>query len=167
MSVLVTGGTGFIGSYVVLDLLERGEVPILFDVRSPEDVPSLRGRGLPWIQGDVRDRDAIGAVVGDPGVRAVIHLAAILQFGCRQDPVQGTEVNILGLLNVLEGARRRGVKRVVTASSAAVYGPFPGRGRGSMDISRARRELGYQPRYSLRDGLREVMKWQRRRGGLA
>ena len=55
-------------------------------------------------------------------IEGVVHLAAILQFGCEQDPVRAIDVNVNGTVAVLQAAKRTGVKRIVHASSIAAYG---------------------------------------------
>ena len=60
------------------------------------------------------------------GCDAIIHLAGILTPDCRSDPIRGAKINLIGTLNVFETARKRGIKRIVYTSSAAVYGPTDG-----------------------------------------
>jgi nucleoside-diphosphate-sugar epimerase len=74
------------------------------------------------VRGDVTDRDALGRVVREHGIRRIVHLAAWQVPLCRQDPVRGASVNVVGTANVFEAARAGRVERVVYASSAAVFG---------------------------------------------
>jgi UDP-glucose 4-epimerase len=122
---LVTGGAGFIGSNLVRALDARGTRVVVLDslvsgYRSNLDAcPSVR-----FIDGDVRDRAAVDAALGRPGeIDVVFHLAA--SVGNKRsidDPVFDAQVNVLGTVNVLESARRAGVRKVVTSSSAGIFG---------------------------------------------
>lgn len=120
--VLVTGGTGFIGSYVLMELFQRGEEPVVFDLEPPSVVAKNFRDRLIWIEGDIRDKCQVDALISKYKPEVIINLAGLLQYGCMENPRLAVEVNVLGLTNVLDGAVRYGAKRVVTASSAAVYG---------------------------------------------
>jgi len=76
------------------------------------------------VRGDITDRESLGRVVRDHGIRRVIHLAAWQVPLCRQDPPRGAAINVVGTANVFEVARAAAgqVERVVYASSAAVFG---------------------------------------------
>lgn len=120
---LVTGGAGFVGSHVVEALVGRGDsVRVLDDLStgSPENIRHLRER-VELIQGGVEKPPDIERAVRD--VDAVVHLAAISSVAKSvADPLRTDIVNIHGTLRVLLAARDAGVKRVVFASSSAVYG---------------------------------------------
>jgi nucleoside-diphosphate-sugar epimerase len=120
MRALVTGGAGFIGSAVVRALIARGDdVRVLdnFATSGREDAPA----GADLFEADIRDLESIAPAFKDRDV--VFHLAAIPRVGRSvEDPVLVTECNVLGTLNVLMGAERAGVRRVVYASSSSVYG---------------------------------------------
>jgi UDP-glucose 4-epimerase len=120
--VLVSGGAGFIGSHVVRAYLAAGdEVTVLDDLSSGrvENLPA----GVPLVRVDVRAPEA-RALVATGGFAVLNHHAA--QMDVRrsvEDPMYDAQVNVLGLLNLLEGARAGGVRRVVFASSGGtVYG---------------------------------------------
>src|SRR3990172_3125750 len=120
--VLVTGGAGFIGSHVAETYLAAGnEVTVLDDLSSGrrESVPT----GAQFVQADVRSPEA-RQLVARGGFGVLNHQAA--QIDVRRsvaDPVFDAQVNLIGLLNLLEGARAGGVRRVVLASSGGtVYG---------------------------------------------
>ncbi len=128
--VLITGATGFIGSWIVKQFIERGEQPWVYDL----DVEPRRLRVLldedqlsrvHFIRGDILSFDDLERAVADHGVTHIIHLAALQVPACAANPLLGARVNVIGTLNVFEIARRRRdtVRRVVYASSAAVYGP--------------------------------------------
>ncbi|MCB1653054.1 MAG: NAD-dependent epimerase/dehydratase family protein [Pseudomonadales bacterium] len=121
--VLVTGGAGFIGSNLVDALLAKGHaVRILDDMSTgkrcnlPMDNPKVE-----LIEGDVADAALVARVMA--GCSAVVHLAAVASVQASvDDPVRTHQSNFIGTLNVCEAMRESGVKRVVFASSAAVYG---------------------------------------------
>lgn len=122
---LVTGGAGFIGSNLVAALAGRGE-----GVRALDNLVTGRWSNLEGIEGverltaDVRDADAVKRAC--EGVEVVFHEAALCSVpGSLEDPVEYDRVNVGGTVTVLEAARRAGVRRVVFATSAAVYGDDP------------------------------------------
>jgi UDP-glucose 4-epimerase len=117
-SVLVTGGTGFIGSHLVRELAPENEVTVL-DL-SPADGSTELPETVRFVEGDVRDEEAL-ARAGE-GVDLIYHLAANVSVERSvEEPVWSHSVNVGGTLEVLEFAREVGA-RVVFASSAAVYG---------------------------------------------
>lgn len=123
--ILVTGGAGFIGSYLVDRLLEEGyEVKVIDDLSygSMENLASHEGdKNLHFIKGDIRNfADAKKAV---ENVDVVFHEAGLVGIIFSvQNPVLTHEANVTGTLNLLKAASELGVKRFVFASSAAVYG---------------------------------------------
>ncbi|MBI4589727.1 MAG: NAD-dependent epimerase/dehydratase family protein [Candidatus Rokubacteria bacterium] len=130
MATLVTGAFGCIGSWVVRRLLATGEIPVVYDLgdnpwRMKMIVGPERLRDVPLIKGDIADRDHLARVVGEHHITRIIHLAAWQVPLCRQDPVGGARVNVVGTATVFETARayKGQVTRVVYFSSAAVFGP--------------------------------------------
>jgi UDP-glucose 4-epimerase len=114
-SVLVTGGSGFIGSHVVDQLLAAGHRPRIFDVR-----PSAHHPGVDAVQGDLDDLDRLCAALR--GCDAVIHLAASADVNeVFADPVDAERRNVRGTMHVLEAARRCKLGRVVYASTIWTY----------------------------------------------
>jgi len=122
MRILVTGATGFIGSYIVKELSERGENIVVFDIQPPPVSMAKFTENATWIQGDIRNENEVEKVVSENRPEVIINMAGLLLFGCMENPRRAVEVNVLGLSNVLEASRKHGVRRIVTASSAAVYG---------------------------------------------
>ncbi len=125
-TVLVTGGAGFIGSHLVERLVAEGfAVRVLDDLSrgSTANLAAVRGR-VDFQKGDIRDRAALRAAVS--GCTRVFHLAAVVSVPQTiRDPEGSAAVNETGSLHVLEAAREAGVRRLVFASSSAVYGDDP------------------------------------------
>jgi UDP-glucose 4-epimerase len=124
--ILVTGGTGFIGSWSALALWNAGWTVAIFDRRDDDTMLSRIGernwhRSLTRITGDIRDPDTVHHAVKTFEPSVILHLAATLIPACHADPSNGARVNVVGLVNVFEAARARGVERIVYASSAAAH----------------------------------------------
>jgi UDP-glucose 4-epimerase len=121
--VLITGGAGFIGSHAAEALLSAGErVRVLddFSTGRPENLAGISG-ALEVVEGDVRDPETVTAAMR--GCDRVLHLAAIASVTRSfADPATTEAVNVGGTANVLAAARDGGARRVVLASSCAVYG---------------------------------------------
>lgn len=121
--VLITGGAGFIGSHLTDALLAKG-----YAVRILDDLSTGKRSNLPLhnprvelIEGDVADAELVARAA--VGCQAVAHLAAVASVQASvDDPVKTHQSNFIGTLNVCEAMRQAGIKRVVFASSAAVYG---------------------------------------------
>jgi nucleoside-diphosphate-sugar epimerase len=120
---LVTGGAGFIGSHIVEELVRRGERVRVLDNLSTgrrENLAQVSSR-IEMIEGDIRDADSTRRAMD--GVDYALHEAAIVSVPqSMDDPVTTHDVNVTGTLNVMMAAREARVKRVVLASSCAVYG---------------------------------------------
>lgn len=120
--VLITGGAGFIGSALSSHLQQEGyEVHVLdnlsFGLRHLAAVPDERFHKV-----DIRDRDGVIHALAAVAPERVLHLAAVHFIPyCNQHPVEASEINILGTINVLDACEQAGVKQVFVASTAAVY----------------------------------------------
>ncbi len=133
MNFLVTGGAGFIGSHVCEHLLREGHAVWAFDDLNDFYAPQLKRGNLREVQslakpfefvfGDLTDPHAVGELFESVKFDQVIHLAA--RAGVRpslQQPALYQRVNVEGTVNILEAARRTGVKKAILASSSSVYG---------------------------------------------
>lgn len=120
--VLVSGGNGFLGKALSRRLTGAGETVVSLDLApAGEPVP-----GVVQETGDILDFDAILALAERHGIRAVVHLAAMVIPACKTNPVRGAEINIIGHINLLEIARRLDIRRFVYTSSVAARprGPY-------------------------------------------
>ena len=123
--ILVTGGAGFIGSFVVSELLKEdvGEV-VIYDNFARGDmsyiVEQLKDSRCNFFQGDLREVDLLNSAM--KGCDYVVHLAAMWLLHCKDYPRTAFDVNIQGTFNVLEACVNNNVKRLVYSSSASVYG---------------------------------------------
>lgn len=130
MRVLLTGGYGCIGSWIVRFLLERGDEAFIFDLK--EDTRRMRQimaddliRRVAFVQGDVTDLPCLKSTIAQHAITHIVHLAGLQVPVCRANPILGAKVNVLGTLAVFEAVREAQgqVQRLVYASSAAVFGP--------------------------------------------
>ncbi|HWD20009.1 MAG TPA: NAD-dependent epimerase/dehydratase family protein [Verrucomicrobiae bacterium] len=123
MKILVTGGSGFIGSHIVEHFQGRAEVRVLDNLRSGHR-HNLAGLECDFREGSILDRAAVRSAL--EGVDYAFHLAAMISVPeSMQKPIECVELNALGTLLVLEEAARAGVKKLVFSSSAAIYGDNP------------------------------------------
>ncbi len=140
MRVLLTGGYGCIGSWIVRNLLERGDEAFIYDLK--EDTRRMRQilsdeqvRRVTFVQGDVTDLPGLKSAIERHGITHLIHLAGLQVPVCRANPILGAKVNVLGTLAVFEAVResQERVQRLVYASSAAVFGPPEAYSAGRLD----------------------------------
>ena len=122
MSIMVTGGTGFIGNRIIRKLVERGEDVVCFDLAPPRANLEPYLDRIQLYRGDITQVPHLLEAVNTHRVHKIIHMAALLPPDTEDRPHFGMLVNIQGANNVFETARWTGVERVVYASSIAVYG---------------------------------------------
>ena len=124
MNILVTGGAGFIGKYLVKSLLEKGNSVTIFDNFSnstKESISSLIEMSVKIIEGDITKPLEIINAVKDHEI--VIHLAAKISVSeSISNPLETYRVNVEGTKNILTACEKNNVKKLIAASSAAVYG---------------------------------------------
>ena len=123
MSVLITGGTGFIGSRVARVLLSKDRSVVCLDYApNAQRFADLDNESrLAVVQGDTAHMDDLVATIREHGIRRIIHLAALLSPITEDEPRLAMRINVMGATNVFEAAARLGVERVVYASSVAVF----------------------------------------------
>lgn len=128
MSVLLTGGAGFIGSHTALVLLEAGYEVVVLDNLSNASresltrVEALSGREMTFIEADVRDTDTVTRLLESEDIRAVIHFAGLKAVGeSVARPLAYYGANVAGTLSLCRAMEAAGVRRLVFSSSATVY----------------------------------------------
>lgn len=129
MKVLVSGGTGYIGSHTCVELLEKGFDVVAIDNfsnSSPEVLNRIKlitGKDVVFYEGDVRDRSLLDKVFSEQPIDCVIHFAGLKAVGesCSK-PLEYYDNNLYGTLVLLETMREHGCKKIIFSSSATVYG---------------------------------------------
>lgn len=129
MTILVTGGAGYIGTHTTVLLLEAGHDVVVVDnlVNSREEslrrVAEIAGRAVAFEKGDIRDRPFLEAVMRRFAVTAVVHFAGLKAVGeSVARPLDYYDVNVGGSVSLLQAMAAAGVKSIVFSSSATVYG---------------------------------------------
>ncbi|CNC97853.1 UDP-glucose 4-epimerase [Yersinia frederiksenii] len=129
MTILVTGGAGYIGSHTVLTLLEQGDDVVVLDNLSNASAESLlrvakiTGRDAIFYQGDVLDRHCLKKIFSAHDIDAVIHFAGLKSVGeSVAKPIEYYQNNVTGSIILLEEMVIAGVKKLIFSSSATVYG---------------------------------------------
>ena len=132
MSILITGGTGYIGSHTALKLLEHGEDVVLLDNLSNSApgvltrMEEIAGRKIRFYDADILNKDALADIFRTEGIQSVIHFAGLKSVGeSVSKPLEYYRNNVTGTLTLLETCREFGVKNFVFSSSATVYGSNP------------------------------------------
>lgn len=122
MNVMVTGGTGFIGSHVIRELLNRGHKAIAFEYfPNIESMAEIAGQ-IEIVKGDVQDLASIVDTIKKYDVTHIVHTVSLLTVESQKRPLTALKINVKGTVNVLEAARLMDVTQVVYLSSTAVYG---------------------------------------------
>lgn len=123
MRILITGGAGFIGSHIAEYFNGKAEIRVLDSLRSGY-LHNLEGLDVEFIKGDVRDRAAVAKAV--EGCDYVFHLAAMISVPESMFKMEEcVDINVNGLLTVLEESAKAGVKKLCFSTSAAIYGDNP------------------------------------------
>lgn len=129
MNILLTGGTGYIGSHTAVLLANAGHTVVLFDnfCNSSRSVSGrinqITGQKIPCIEGDVRDAELVIKTLNHFQIDAVIHFAGLKAVGeSVQEPLKYYENNVVGSISLFEAMKKTGVRNIVFSSSATVYG---------------------------------------------
>ena len=127
MAYLVTGGAGFIGSHITEELIKHGDEVIVLDNMysgQPENV-AVNPMAV-FVDGSILDTEILGSICKKYNIEGIFHLAAVASVQKSiENPALVHDVNVTGTLNVLEAARKHGVRKVVLSASAAAYGDNP------------------------------------------
>lgn len=122
MTVLVTGGAGFIGSHMVLELVEAGERVVVLDNLSTGFAWAV-AKGVPLVVGETGDETLVAKLIRDYGVESIIHFAAsIVVPDSIRDPLGYYRNNTANSRSLIESAVKNGVRNFIFSSTAAVYG---------------------------------------------
>jgi nucleoside-diphosphate-sugar epimerase len=122
MKALVTGGAGFIGSYLIPELLAAGGEVVVFDLAPPPPGLEPFKDRIIWVRGDLASTADLYRVMMAHRITDVFHLGAILAGPCEENPVRGFAVNFDSTLTLLDAALTGGVRRLVMLSSISVFG---------------------------------------------
>jgi UDP-glucose 4-epimerase len=129
MKILVTGGTGYIGSHTCVQLIDKGWQPVILDslvnskVSVLDRIESITGHRPPFIKGDVRDADLLSKLLSEHSVEAVIHFAGLKAVGeSVAQPLRYYDNNVHGSVVLMQAMQKCAVKTLVFSSSATVYG---------------------------------------------
>ncbi len=129
MAVLVTGGTGYIGSHTVVELIEEGYEPVIVDnldnscVEVLDRIRQITGKKPVFYQADIRDKEALEAIFDKEEITGVIHFAGLKAVGeSVQKPWKYYDNNIGGTLTLLDVMTQHNVKNIIFSSSSTVYG---------------------------------------------
>ncbi|MBQ3911949.1 MAG: UDP-glucose 4-epimerase GalE [Lachnospiraceae bacterium] len=129
MSILVTGGAGYIGSHTVVELYNAGYEAVIVDNlcnssrESLKRVEELTGKQIKFYEADIRDRQAMDRIFEENKIDSVIHFAGLKAVGeSTVKPIEYYDNNIGGTLTLVQSMRDHGVKNIVFSSSATVYG---------------------------------------------
>jgi threonine 3-dehydrogenase len=122
MNVLITGGTGNLGSRLAIPLVQRGDRVVAFDIRSTPHFDSAEFHNVEVVVGDLADRDRVLAIVREHKIETIFHLGAVLSSSAEENPYEAWRANMNGMVNVVDAARFGGVQRVIFSSTIATYG---------------------------------------------
>src|SRR4030065_2821316 len=122
MPKLITGGMGFIGTYLAHALLAKGEEVVLFDVMTNSPLIQDIKNKVKIVQGDLSSWAEVLGVVKQYKIDGIYHTGALLSASAEEKPITAYQVNAGGTFNILEAARLFNVKRVIFTSTIASYG---------------------------------------------
>ena len=128
--ILVTGGSGFIGTHILRCLANAGQDVVSFSLEPPSPDVALWladvSSQIRFVQGDIRDAEKLSGILGSDAYTCIIHCAAVNgEPAARADPKTAVEVNVVGTASVLSAAIGKNIRRVVYLGSGTQYGPRP------------------------------------------
>ena len=129
MTILVTGGAGFIGSHTVVELQNAGYDVVVMDnlvnanPKCLKRVEAITGKKVPFYETDIRDREGLEEIFTKEKIDGVIHFAGLKAVGeSVEKPWEYYDNNITGTLTLVDVMRKHGCKNIIFSSSATVYG---------------------------------------------
>ena len=129
MTILVTGGAGYIGSHTCIELINAGYDVVVLDnlcnssKESLKRVEKIVGKPIKFYEADIRDEEALNEIFAKESIDAVIHFAGLKAVGeSVAKPMEYYDNNITGTLVLCRAMRTAGVKNIIFSSSATVYG---------------------------------------------
>jgi len=144
MTIMVTGGAGYIGSHVCVELMRAGHSIVIFDNfcnshrETVNRITNIARFSPAVVEGDVRDRALVASTLANHRCSAVVHLAGLKSITeSTSDPIRYYDTNVRGTLGLVQAMRDSGVRKLVFSSSATVY--------GSSDCSRLREDHPLSP----------------------
>ena len=124
MEMIIFGGSGFLGSWVVAKLIKSGYKVIIFDLNIDKSLlTKFLGKEISkikFISGDITDYEQVLSSMNN--IKYVINLAGLMTPDCSKNPVLGAQVNIIGSINVFEAVKKKGISFLIYASSAGIFG---------------------------------------------
>lgn len=144
MSILVTGGTGYIGSHTVIELLKENKEIIILDnlcnssIEVLDKIKQITGKDCKFYEADVRDEKALEKVFTENKIDSVIHFAGLKAVGeSVKIPLEYYDNNVYGTIKLLKAMKKFNCKKIVFSSSATVYGD-PGTPKYTEDMERGK-----------------------------
>lgn len=163
MKILVTGGTGYIGSHTVVELIETGnEVEILDNLYNSkrtvlEKIAEITGARPKFYEVDLKDKATLEKVMRDGGYEAVIHFAGLKAVAeSVEKPLEYYENNVSGTVNLLEAMEKSGVKKLIFSSSATVYGDQASPFAETMETGRNMSSPYGQTKYMIEEIIKDL-----------
>lgn len=132
MTILVTGGCGYIGSHTCIQLIKQGIDPVIIDNLYNgkeivlDRIKKITGKRPRFYQGDIRNKDLLDTIFKENNIKGVIHFAGLKAVGeSVRKPLEYYDVNVYGTINLLDAMKKANVKKFIFSSSATVYGTQP------------------------------------------
>lgn len=132
MTILVTGGCGYIGSHTCIQLIKQGIDPVIIDNLYNgkeivlDRIKKITGKRPRFYQGDIRNKDLLDSIFKENNIKGVIHFAGLKAVGeSVRKPLEYYDVNVYGTINLLDAMKKANVKKFIFSSSATVYGSQP------------------------------------------